>query len=53
MHNNYEGSIYINEYKNIEYNTREILKKITYLSPENFVFDLDIKNNVNLFDDKK
>lgn len=53
MHNNYEGSIYINEYKNTEYNTREILKKITYLSPENFVFDLDIKNNVNLFDDKK
>ncbi|MEI2462361.1 ABC transporter ATP-binding protein [Mycoplasmopsis felis] len=53
MHNNYEGSIYINEYKSTEYNTREILKRITYLSPENFVFDLDIKNNVNLFDDKK
>ncbi|MCU9938650.1 ATP-binding cassette domain-containing protein [Mycoplasmopsis felis] len=33
--------------------TLEKYKKITYLSPENFVFDLDIKNNVNLFDDKK
>lgn len=53
MHNNYESSIYINEYKSTEYNTREILKRITYLSAENFVFDLDIKNNVNLFDDKK